>query len=160
MLSTTQQGIQSQHATIELFNKYKGEDAKSKMLYDWSNNFKTHISLNGGDSQGLKSILEVIKMYDDTEGLEYPYATFYEDESLEGILTSISIIIPEKIYQTIKYLKDDILSTDESGFIFGERYSELSEEDAIQVVENMEKYEHFSEFDIWLLNNLGGYRLS
>lgn len=97
-------GIQSQHTTAELFIKYRGgntlEDFKSNLsknalLYDWAENHKTTIVLNGG----MQCDLEEIKGLLSSEENPYPWAFFNEaDFSLNGALTNVGIILPEKIY--------------------------------------------------------------
>lgn len=113
-LSSIQQGIQSAHAQMELFVKYQdtginyAEDyqptineieyqQKVNDLYDWAENHKTMVCLNGGALQDLKNIEELMK----DVGNKYPWSTFYEDEySLGAILTNIAIVLPEEIYDT------------------------------------------------------------
>lgn len=102
-------GIQSQHTTAEMFVKYLDGKVKSlskcpqdtqyhnnvKVLYDWANNHKTTIVLNGGMQGDLE---EAIKVFD-TEDNPYPWAFFKESEyALGGALTNVGIILPEKIY--------------------------------------------------------------
>ena len=113
-LSSIQQGIQSAHAQMELFVKYQDtginylddyqptieeyryQDAVDA-LYDWAQNHKTMVCLNGGALQDLKNIEELMK----DVGNKYPWSTFYEDEySLGSILTNIAIVLPEEIYET------------------------------------------------------------
>ena len=166
MLSTKQQGIQSQHATTELFNKFKEIDLmeyslgtgtvpprhvvdeanRARILFDWSNNHKTHIALDGGTSVGLNDILEVFKLHNELDGLEYPWATFYEDESLGGLLTSISIVLPEKIYWIINQLKVD--------------KETLDSDERMKLAVIMTSFGELSKFDVWLIENLPKYRLA
>ena len=93
-MSSIQQGIQAAHSTAELFVKYQD---KVQDLYDWAENHKTMVCLNGGNLQGLKDIETLLQSEDNN----LPWASFYEDEeSLGSILTNIAIIIPEHIYDT------------------------------------------------------------
>ncbi len=89
-------GIQSQHTTAEMFVKYLPfQHQGSDILYNWANNYKTTIVLNGGMQGDLE---EAIKVFD-TKDNPYPWAFFKESEyALGGALTNVGIILPEKIY--------------------------------------------------------------
>ena len=104
-LSSIQQGIQAAHVTHELFLKYDNIAAGSfatTELYDWAKLHKTMILLNGGYSENLR---ELIAMFDTREN-PYPWAHFNEGEdSLDGALTCVGIILPEKIYVTADALR-------------------------------------------------------
>ena len=102
MLSTIAQGIQSGHAITELFIRYPMGTDESNMLYEWAKDNKTHIALSGGNSVGLG---EIIRHLEEVIYCRYPHAVFREDESLEGLVTSISFIFPEKIYQTTQLIR-------------------------------------------------------
>lgn len=113
-MSSIQQGIQASHVVSELFVKYRdtginhdydylpainGIEYQIKVdnLYDWAENHKTMVCLNGGNLLGLEDILTLLK---DVQN-NLPWAVFYEDEmSLGGILTNVGIIIPEHIYDS------------------------------------------------------------
>lgn len=118
-MSSIQQGIQAAHCQMELFVKYQdiginhdydylpainGIEYQIKVdnLYDWAENHKTMICLNGGNLQGLKDIESLFQ----SEQNIFPWATFYEDEmSLGGILTNVCIVIPEDIYETASKIR-------------------------------------------------------
>ena len=103
-LSSIQQGIQAAHAQMELFVKYQDtginyvEDYQPTIdeieyqqkvddLYDWAENHKTMVCLNGGALEDLKNIEELMLNPEN----KFPWSKFYEDESsLGGILTNIS----------------------------------------------------------------------
>jgi len=111
-LSSIQQGIQAAHVTHELFNKYStvsGADGLSILghsdtLFSWSLSHKTMILLNGGYSENLR---EIIALFDTPEN-PYPWAHFNEGEdSLDGALTSVGIVLPEKIYVTATAMRED-----------------------------------------------------
>jgi len=98
-LSSIQQGIQAAHATADMFVKYQShneeyQEAKD-MLHDWAENHKTMILLNGGYSETIRGMLN---FFEDNQN-PYPFAPFYEGEdALDGALTTVGIILPEKIY--------------------------------------------------------------
>jgi len=68
------------------------------MLFDWAESHKTMVVLNGGNSSDLKQRYEMFISI--CKGLEYPYGIFREDvESLQGAITCVGVIVPEKIYK-------------------------------------------------------------
>ena len=76
---------------------------KVDVLYDWAENHKTMICLNGGNLQGLKDIESLFQ----SEQNIFPWATFYEDEmSLGGILTNVCIVLPEDIYENAAKIRN------------------------------------------------------
>ena len=103
MLSSIQQGIQSGHAAMELVNKYyqpeplyKDDEERFDTLLSWIREDKTIIALNGGNSEGL---FEWYQFLNRPGYNTLPWVLFNEDEnSLEGAMTSIAIIIPDRIY--------------------------------------------------------------
>lgn len=119
-MSSIQQGIQAAHCQMELFVKYQdiginhdydylpainGIEYQIKVhdLYDWAENHKTMICLNGGNLQGLKDIESLFQ----SEQNIFPWATFYEDEmSLGGILTNVCIVLPESIYDSAAKIRN------------------------------------------------------
>jgi hypothetical protein len=105
-LSSIQQGIQAAHVTHELFLKYTdfGDPSKPAVkLYEWANEHKTMVLLNGGYAANLQ---ELIWMFMSKEN-PYPWAEFEEEmDSLNGALTSVGIILPEKIYETAKAIRE------------------------------------------------------
>jgi len=100
-LASIQQGIQAAHCQTEMAKKYhrETESIASKMFWDWTKE-PTMICLNGGNyaqmSDSLKTLLEIQGM----NGKDaYPFDVFSEDtQSLNGLLTNIGIIVPEKIW--------------------------------------------------------------
>ena len=96
MLSPMAKGIQTLHSTVELFNKYvpnpanddcvtvieKESEVAYSILWDWSLNHKTVISLNPGVSGDLDDLNYFLQ---DPENF-YPWADFREDEySLKNV---------------------------------------------------------------------------
>lgn len=119
-MSSIQQGIQAAHCQMELFVKYRdlcglylddyqmstaeySYQEKVDDLYDWAENHKTMVCLNGGNLQGLKDI-ELLCQNDQNK---FPWATFYEDEmSLGSLLTNVCIVIPEYIYENAAKIRN------------------------------------------------------
>ncbi len=119
-LSSIQQGIQSAHAQMELFVKYNDVNADNfgcvddtrtndeciihrnshKLLYDWAENHKTMICLNGGMAADLLSIENVFN-HRNFHANPYPWASFREEEdALNSTITNVAIVLPERIYET------------------------------------------------------------
>jgi len=148
MLSPIAKGIQSGHATTELFVKYKSHNYLD-IVYNWAKNFKTHISLNGGTSPDLSYIIQTL---DDI--CEYPWAYFNEDESLGNLTTSVSLVVPEEIYITAEYLRNGKLVRIDNGFdVQVDSESELFE--IRQILDNF----ILSNNDIQLIEFINNYRL-
>ena len=103
-LSSIQQGIQPGHVAVEILNRYSqfASDERAFMAWEWARKHKTFICLNGGNNADIQSILTSFQEY----GNPYPFAPFYEDrESLGEVLTSVGIILPERIYDTAAKLR-------------------------------------------------------
>jgi hypothetical protein len=101
-------GIQSQHCLAEMFVKYMIDSTpqinkRRRTLRKWAIEDKTTIVLNGGMSGQLKEIAELFE----SEENPYPWATFSETEfALNGALTNVGIILPEKVYAYDKLLQE------------------------------------------------------
>lgn len=110
-------GIQSQHTTGEMFVKYNpnhldietdcvGNCPKlgpTEMLYEWANEHKTTIVLNGGYAENLYRLVGVLADINNP----YPWAYFKESkEALGGVLTNVGIILPQKIFNFSKEYGD------------------------------------------------------
>lgn len=98
-------GIQSQHCLAEMFIKYQTPshryNAKKIKLYSWAKQYKTTIVVNGGMSGNLEEIVELFSSEDNP----YPWSYFKETEyALNGALTNVGIILPEKVYGYDKVL--------------------------------------------------------
>jgi len=91
-LSSIQQGIQAAHCVGEMALRIVG----NKYVSEWLTEHKTLICVNGGNNAAL---FELHTLFTDARNPGYPVAHFREDEaSLGGMLTSVGIIVPEKIY--------------------------------------------------------------
>jgi hypothetical protein len=116
-LKQLHQGVQNTHSSVELFVKYTNREQPQQMydmLYDWAVNHKTAIFLDGGFAFNL------VNLRDALADSPYPWAPFHEDEAtLYGIMTSISIVLPERIYKAAEFVRGGgtlMLST--SGKVF------------------------------------------
>lgn len=106
-LSSIQQGIQALHVVSEMLVKYTLEDNRPGLLQriilqEWARDYKTVVLLNAGFSSEIRSLTEFFA----NEANPYPWARFYEEgDALDGALTSIGIVIPEKIYELSAQLR-------------------------------------------------------
>ncbi len=104
-LSSIQQGIQAFHVLGEMVANRGAEIA---MVDEWLHNHKTLVCLNGGNNRKLLTMYEFLS----TSENKYPWAYFNEDdESMGGMMTSIGIIVPEKIYKANLDEPDGSLTT-------------------------------------------------
>lgn len=95
-LSSIQQGIQTAHLVSEIMsNPYNIIPYNKDFVNDWATKDRTIIVCNGGN---CKSIQDTIGLFKEKDNL-FPWTAFCEDEeSLEGTLTGVCIILPEEIY--------------------------------------------------------------
>ena len=113
-LSSIQQGIQAAHVTAELFYKYQVGPGATRtklhiMVMDWAKDHKTMVLLNAGYS----SELWLLRDFFNHDTNPYPWAYFHEsEEALDKAFTSIGIVLPERIYETAKYCRDNQMPPD------------------------------------------------
>lgn len=102
-LSSIQQGIQPAHSQNELMMAAAlGEMPGSDMLYDWAENHKTIICLNGGDNKGINEWCGFLHHTSNP----FPFAPFFESEdALGGIMTSVAVVLPARIFDTASLLR-------------------------------------------------------
>ena len=100
MLSSMAQGIQPLHAVAEMSIKYQN-DEKHQQYYDWAKNHKTMICL----SAGVYTDLKYVRDFFTTSENPYAWSEFCEDESLDFQMTSVAIVLPEKIYEASSLLR-------------------------------------------------------
>jgi len=91
-LNPIQKGVQSAHSIVEYVKKYH----KSTEYIQWATVDKTIIMLDGGTYQELKDCRDTLI------NLGVPYAAFYE-EDLGDIMTSISFLVEDKIWDSKAY---------------------------------------------------------
>ena len=115
-LSSIQQGIQAAHATHELFTKYNTPGVAQANLREWAENHKTMILLNGGYAATIQELVDFLAEQGD-HSVEYPFAPFHEEvASLNGALTTVGVILPEKIYLTAAAIRDEKFKSREDYF--------------------------------------------
>ena len=102
-LNPIQKGVQSAHSIVEYVNKFY----KSSEYIQWANVDKTIIILDGGTYPELK------EWRDGLIDLGVPVASFYE-EDLGNILTSISFLVEDKVWDHNNYPSFEEELNDES----------------------------------------------
>jgi hypothetical protein len=101
-LSSIQQGIQPGHALGEMFVKYRRQGPKTAkdLLWSWAEKHKTWIVLNGGYQSELQKFADFLK----SKKNPFPWACFHEEEdALNGALTSVCVVLPERVYNLRKF---------------------------------------------------------
>jgi len=113
-LSGIHAGIQAQHCTAAMFVNYPNDrislgefgDRAVNTLYSWANHHKTTIILNGGYASNLYRILNIVAI----DSNPYPWGVFCEsEEALNSCITSVGIILPEKVFNYKKNLEQHYL---------------------------------------------------
>jgi hypothetical protein len=92
-LSGIHPGIQAGHSMGHMWLRYVHRE-RIKELIEFTNIHGTWIVLNGGDSQVLENQIAQLFLSD-----ENPYLwSFFREPGLNNAVSSISIIIPERLY--------------------------------------------------------------
>ena len=161
-LSQIQQGIQATHVLGEMCLEHCNSTSEypGKYLWDWIGFHKTVILLNAGYSS---EILSLVDFFDNNKN-PYPWASFREGEdALDGALTCTGIILPEKIYESARMIREEplpsliLINIRDSGKI------ELFPENqfGIKIPPNQEKITwEFNSWEFKLIQRLNNYRLA
>lgn len=114
-LSSIQKGIQSAHVVHELFTTYYAPTSRQHLtLLEWATKHKTMIVLNGGYAANIQTVFDAIN----TDDNSYPVACFHEEqEALNGALTCMGIVLPEKVYNTMSLIRNKLINYDDIEFI-------------------------------------------
>ena len=104
-MSQLQLGLQTAHVVAEVaVNSYKFKN--SGMFGMWARDHKTITILNGGNCAGL---LEIKEFFEQSAN-PYVWASFNEDqESLNGAITAVGIVVPAEIYETAKLVRSRVI---------------------------------------------------
>lgn len=107
MLSSIQQALQAAHCINDLHIKYADNSPERARLIEWSKDHKTMICLNGGTYGNLLKLNDQLKEL--SKELVLPYGYFCEDdESLCGLMTCCSIIVPSYIYDLSAVIRSKV----------------------------------------------------
>lgn len=159
-LSDIQKGIQTAHIVSELSKIDKNADYK-----EWAENYKTIIVLNGGYSQNIQNISEIIGN-STLQGVAFTES----EEALGGALTATGVVVPEKFYLLGQYAKQGLVNTvpvETDGSPVTEAYiaevnpeAKLNEEDTEKLTEQLKDFGVYTTGDIVLINTLNNLRLA
>ena len=102
-LSSIQQGIQSLHCISELYLKVRAHREEEPQhvvdLYTWGADYKTVVILNAGEMSALENVEDLMSRADNP----YAWASWRESpESLNGALTNVGVILPERMYMAAR----------------------------------------------------------
>jgi len=116
-LSSLQQGLQAAHVLTEMSLKARLKGGQYCHQYDnWASDHKTIILLNGGNDKDLRELLTFFNMSN-----PYLYGSFCEDQqSLNGAMTCVGIILPENIYETVAAIRRGQLYFSNNRYTFDE----------------------------------------
>ena len=104
-LSSIQNGIQPAHVVHEIFRKYrKAEESQAcKELYDWADNHKTIMVINGGMTEHMLEARELIVhacQGNRTDGPKHAWTSFYEP-GIGNALTCVGVVAPTWWYSDL-----------------------------------------------------------
>lgn len=98
-LSSLQVGLQSGHCIADMFVRYPNglkPASKDQMLWEWAEEHKTMILLNGGYDSAIRDLTEFFERASNP----YPWSDFHESEdAMNNMQTTVGIILPERIYE-------------------------------------------------------------
>jgi hypothetical protein len=108
-----QAGIQAQHSGQHLCNKYAfmTEGAQNENAIEqyktWATEHETSIVVNAGYQSNMQRLLHILN--NPVDDKHVAWAAFYEEKcSLNGALTSIAVVLEERLYQIAKHHGNDI----------------------------------------------------
>lgn len=99
-MSPLQWGIQTAHC-VSTMSRCKKTALQTLAYNEWADEEPTIIVLQGGNLGSLKRLEDTL--FPLAQKLELPFASFREDqESLGGILTAVSVLVPETLFDVKK----------------------------------------------------------
>ena len=141
-LSSIQKAIQTTHCAVEMAFNWLPIKEQWDQYQCWATRHKTLIVLDGGNQFDLK---ELLYFFDNTKN-RYPYAGFREDEqSLNGCLTCVGIVLPASIYEAAWAVREKKIWTDQlkaTGFVLSvDPYVEVFYNDwQLELIERLSTY--------------------
>lgn len=93
-------GIQTAHAISSMWRRYDGQESfQADFLRRWEDDHKTAVLLSGGDHKALLELEAFMRRPDNP----FPWGSFNESvDALNGALTAIVIVIPDKLYNPLE----------------------------------------------------------
>lgn len=106
-LSPLQCGLQTAHTVSKMSQRYKANSAQGKVFGSWAQHDHTIIICGAFNHGGVVSCFEKLEYFG--EKLNLPTAIFNEDaESMNGMATACSIVVPRWYYDVTPTKLDDI----------------------------------------------------
>ena len=96
-LNTMQQGIQSLHATVELFIQNRVDPDLLDKVYEWAESYKTVRILSAGGGEFFDESLLESKRLAEKYGL--PWASFNEPDIRDMITAVAMVVTPEMVFE-------------------------------------------------------------
>jgi hypothetical protein len=163
-LSGIHAGNQSAHSHDEVTLKYlitsieknNFDSLKTNIVMEYIKNHKTMIVLNGGMHGDLMKTLSFLK--ENEKKLDYPFAEFHESEyALNGALTNITIILPDKIFKYSRTIHKLIQKHESEGYttimLGGFEYKIAKEKNKYRMTDVFSDISHsYSEEELELMN--------
>jgi hypothetical protein len=160
-LSSIQQGIQAAHALGEMFIRYPGwmpgaPEFDGDFLWEWASNHKTMILLNGGGSSNIQGLVDFFRKGENI----LPWAEFNEEaDALNGALTTVGIILPEKIYKMSELMrKGDVYDSNQRIINWGTLFSGNAID--VQLTHNTTVQWCYSPWEVRMIQRLGEFNLA
>jgi len=109
-LSQIQRGIQVAHCAVEMARYYARHTGVGETRFldfeEWADQHKTMIVLNGGGHADLNDLTGFLSQGPH----DLPWGYFKEDrESLNGAVTCVGVVIPERIYEKARMVREGTL---------------------------------------------------
>lgn len=114
-ISGIQAGIQAAHAACRLVHNYSTnvdpDDCRVKLMKQWVTKDETMILLNGGYQKAMYDFTDefILPIAD-----EIPFTYFHEEQhALNGALTAIAFVLPEKLWNTYVNREGEVIGNEE-----------------------------------------------
>lgn len=108
-LSSLQKGLQTAHLVSDLALAAQMDSEVDRVFNAWASEDRTIIILNGGNSASLERWEQFLREYCQ----RWPWAAFREDQqSLNGAITAVGVIVPESVYLNTSTEPTDIVLYD------------------------------------------------
>lgn len=116
-LNTMQQGIQSAHAIVELFNKYEPYQQYRRRVVEWAAHHKTIRILDAGSGEKFNHTYQWYEKF--VKFFNLPYAEFSEPD-IQNMVTAFCFVVLDDNIMDIE-LQDKSVK---NGIVYGESYLE------------------------------------
>lgn len=147
-LSSIQQGIQALHVTSEMSIKYSPGLPEASDYEEWAYTHKTVILLSGGMASDLRNLTRMF----DVPANTFCWSYFCEEQNaLEGSITSVGIILPERIYAGATAMREYQISAADLGLINGTM---------VVLLDGVQATQSYTRFEAMLMETMNSCRLA